>query len=80
LQQVACPPEFLEIALDRGTLQVTTNFGYLLVKPAAEHLVIEFRGLDDVAIQKVTVLREEVRARLQKLMAEARTRVAAQVR
>ncbi|MGV3618941.1 MAG: hypothetical protein ACO1SV_26745 [Fimbriimonas sp.] len=80
LRHVACPPEFLEIALDRGTLQVTTNFGYLLIKPAGEHLILEFRGLDDISIQKVTVVREEVRARLLTLMCEARSRNAAEAR
>lgn len=67
LKQVACPFDFVDIALDRGTLQVTTNGGYMLIRPLGEHLSVEFRGTDDVGTHKVTVLREEVRARVAEL-------------
>lgn len=67
LKQVACPLDFVDIALDRGTLQITTNGGYMLIRPFGDHLTVEFRGLDDVGTHKVTVLREEVRTRVAEL-------------
>jgi hypothetical protein len=70
LQQVSCPTEFVVIALDRGTLQITANSGYLLMRPSGEHLSVEFRGLDDIATHKVTVLRDEVRNRLTQLLGD----------
>lgn len=72
LTQVACPLDFVEIALDRGTLQVTTNGGYMLIRSSGEHLTVEFRGLDDVGTHKVNVLREDVRKRLVELAEQAR--------
>jgi hypothetical protein len=72
LKQVACPFDFVDLALDCGTLQVTTIGGYMLIRPSGDHLSVEFRGTDDVGTHKVTVLREEVRARVAQLAKLAR--------
>lgn len=67
LSQVICPLDFVDIALDRGTLQVTTGNGYMLIRPFGDHLSVEFRGHDDVGTHKVSVLRADVRGRLAQL-------------
>ena len=67
LKQVTCPFDFVDLALKSGTLQVTTSGGYMLIRSVGDHLSVEFRGSDDVRTHKVTVLREEVRARVAEL-------------
>ncbi len=69
LKTVTCPADFLAVALDRGTLQIATGTGYLLLRTLGEHVQLEFRGLDDVGTNKVTVLRDDLRARIETIRA-----------
>lgn len=71
LKSVACPLSYLQTALDRGPLQITTGTGYLLFRRVEETLHLEFRGFDDVLPTKVTLRMEDIRRRVENLAMEA---------
>lgn len=77
LLKVSCPLDFVQTSIEHGPLQLTTRNGYALLRKRGDLIDIEFRGENDASITRVSVLFEDVRARIESLAAEATARRAA---
>lgn len=64
VQQVVCPSAFFAGVLTGGTVQLSAESGYVLLRPNGEELLVEFRGDGDPAPTKVVVGLADVRERL----------------
>ena len=70
LTLVKCPLKFLQAATRGGALQVSTHEGYLLIRRDGAAVTVEFRGREDKAAIKASLIAAELDRRIQEIWSE----------